>query len=392
MNLYKLKGRFKGFLFVSALLLILLLMFYTQKVVNDLREESREIIKFYASLYARIPSEENDSSISFIFEQIIQRTHFPIILTDAEHNPTGWQGIGISPDDDSPETLERVRGIMHVLANEAEPLPLKYEETTFNYLYYGDSELIKQLQRLPYVGISVIGLFVMVGFFGFKSIQRSEQQFIWVGMSKETAHQIGTPLSSLMGWIALLKTRIRSNEAKSTLLEMEKDLDRLSKIATRFSQIGSKTDLKETDIDAVIHEVAGYFQRRLPQWGKRIEIKVESTNTVKVALNRDLFEWVLENLLKNAIDAIKGKNGMIQINVTDWKPGKQKVVIDVKDTGTGMPSSQKKEIFKPGFSTKKRGWGLGLSLAKRIVEDYHHGKLFVKETKPGMGTTMRIII
>jgi len=278
------------------------------------------------------------------------------------------------------------------MKKEAEPIPIKYEDYLVGYLYYGDTKMIKQLRLLPYIGIVVVGLFVFVGFLGFRSIQRSEQQFIWVGLSKETAHQIGTPLSSMMGWIELLKMEIQSNKAKNTLHEMEKDIERLNKITARFSQIGSKADLKEVRVSGVIADVVKYFQARLPQWGKKVEITTHFDYDAKVPLNKELFEWVIENLMKNSLDAIKNKNGEIAINMHNLKNGKYKVYIDITDNGQGITASKKKDVFKPGFSTKKRGWGLGLSLAKRIVEDYHGGKLLVKESKLNHGTTMRIVL
>lgn len=391
MNLYKLKGQFKGFLFILAIAMIILLLFYSQRVVNALRAESREILEFYARLYASAASDESSSNLNFIFDQIILRTNYPIVLTDPEGTPTAWQGIQIDPDDRSPEAIEEVQQVVRVMKKEAVPIPLKYEEFLLGYLYYGDSKLIKQLQMLPYIGISVVGLFILVGFLGFRSIQRSEQQFIWVGLSKETAHQIGTPLSSIMGWLELLKTKQHDPDTEQTLHEMEKDVERLNKITARFSQIGSKADLKEIKVNGVISEVVKYFRRRLPQWGKKVNIVEHYTIKPKIPLNKELFEWVIENLVKNSLDAIEKDQGEIRIDLGEHKNGRHKIYIDITDNGRGMDVS-KRDVFKPGFSTKKRGWGLGLSLAKRIVEDYHGGKLLVKETKAGQGTTMRIIL
>jgi signal transduction histidine kinase len=391
-NVYKLRSRFKGFLFIFALALILALLFYTQSVVNALRSDAKEILEFYANLIASAASAETDTNINFIFDEIILRIDFPIVMTDPEKIPTAWKGIGIDPDDRSAQAIEEVRKIVAVMEKEALPIPLKYEAYQFGYLFYGDSQLIKELQLLPYVGVSVVSLFILVGFLGLRSIQHGEQQFIWVGMSKETAHQIGTPLSSLMGWLELLKMRIKDRKAAETLAEMEKDLERLNKIAGRFSQIGSKADLKEYQLDAVIGEVVTYFERRLPQWGKKVVMTERYDSNCSVAINRDLFEWVIENLLKNSIDALKNGEGNIAVHLGEMPNGKHTVYIDVVDNGHGIDSAHKKDVFKPGYSTKKRGWGLGLSLAKRIIEDYHGGKLLVKESKPGHGTTMRILL
>ncbi len=388
----RLRGHFKGLLFIFALVLILALMFYSQGIVNSLRAESRGIAEFYANLYAAAASAESGSGLNFLFEKVILPSNFPFVLTDSKGNPSAWKGVGINPDDRSPATIKRVRKIVAVMEKEADPIPIKYEDYLVGYLYYGDTKMIKQLRLLPYIGIVVVGLFVFVGFLGFRSIQRSEQQFIWVGLSKETAHQIGTPLSSMMGWIELLKMEIQSNKAKNTLHEMEKDIERLNKITARFSQIGSKAVLKEVRVSGIIADVVQYFQARLPQWGKKVEITTDFDYDAKVPLNKELFEWVIENLMKNSLDAIKNKNGKIAINLRHSQNGKHKVFIDITDNGQGITASKKRDVFKPGFSTKKRGWGLGLSLAKRIVEDYHGGKLLVKESKLNHGTTMRIVL
>ncbi len=391
-NLYRLRAQFKGLLFVLAVGIILFLLFYNYKTVNDLRAESRQVLLFYAKLYASAASTESASNLDFIFDEIIQRTNFPIVLTDSERQPTGWKGIDVEPDNRSPEALAKVERIMKVMETEATPIALTYEEYSLGYLYYGDSRLILQLQYLPYFGLLIVGLFILIGFFGFRSIQRSEQQFIWVGMSKETAHQIGTPLSSIMGWIEILKSRTRNENSLETIAEMEKDVERLTKITARFSQIGSKANLRETRVVDVLTDVTGYFEKRLPQWGKRVNIVEKYKVKPQVALNRDLFEWVIENLLKNGLDALEKNEGKIEIKLGELKSGRHSIYIDITDNGRGIEASKKKDIFKPGFSTKKRGWGLGLSLAKRIVEDYHGGKLFVKESKLEQGTTMRIIL
>lgn len=389
-NLYRLRGRFKGLLFIFAILIVISLLFYSQRIVKALRAESREILLFYAQMYASAATAETNSNLNFIFEQIIQRTDFPIIMTDSEDTPIAWKGIDIR--DQSPWSVEKVKEIMEVMKREADPIPIKYEGRLLNNLYYGDSRLIKQLQFLPYIEIAVVGLFILIGFSGFLSIKRSEEQFIWVGMSKETAHQIGTPLSAIMGWLELLKSRVQDKDAEKTMLEMEKDLERLSKITARFSQIGSQAELKPVKVNSVISDVVHYFQRRLPQWGKKVNIVEDYAIEPELPLNRDLFEWVLENLVKNSLDSIVKETGQIKINVGALKNGKHRIYIDISDDGRGIEGSKKGDIFKPGYSTKKRGWGLGLSLAKRIIEEYHGGKLILKDTKMDAGTTMRIML
>jgi len=391
-SLYRLSGRFKGFLFVTAIAFILALLFYTQKLVNGLRTESRGILLFYAQFYERAATDTDDGALNFIFDEIIKRTDFPIILADAEGEPTSWKGLDIPSEDNSENAKSKVRSMMTTMKKEMEPIPLKYNDIVLGYLYYGDSKLIRQLQLLPYVEIGLAALFLLVAIFGFNSIRRSEQQFIWVGMAKETAHQLGTPISSLLGWVELLRTHHENSERDGTLAEMQRDLERLSKVASRFSQIGSRAALKEQELLPIIDEVVHYFQRRLPQMGKGVRIEVAATVTPSLAMNRDLFEWVLENLIKNALDAIEKPLGLINIEVQPSPMKRYQAIIDVRDNGRGIEPAVRKQIFKPGFSTKKRGWGLGLSLSRRIVEDYHRGRLLLKDTKPGEGTTMRILL
>jgi len=384
-------GRFKGFLLFSAVALILVLLLYTKNIVEDLRDESRSIIEFYANLYARAASTESDTDLSFIFDEIIRRTNFPIIYTDKDNKPVSWKGIEVKPEDRRPQSLTKVKKIMGRMKKIASPIPIRYKDITLGYLYYGDSATITKLIWFPYIEIGVMGLFLFIAFMGFAAIKRGEQRLIWVGMAKETAHQLGTPLSSLMGWIELLGERTKDGKNISDIItEMQQDVMRLQKVATRFSQIGSRADLEERNLEELIRNVTAYFRRRLPQLGKRVEISLNLADLPPVAMNSDLMEWVLENLIKNALDAIDKENGKITITTGYVESSKNRVFIDVSDNGKGIRYAERKKIFKPGFSTKKRGWGLGLNLAMRIVEEYHRGRLSIRETRPGSGTTMRI--
>jgi len=399
---YRVAGRFKSLLFGSAILIILALLGYSQKIVNGLRNEARQILLFYTKLYARAASEASDADLSFIFEQIIQGTDFPIILCTETFEPTTWKGIDMPPDSSSsPEARARVQQLVESMRAEIDPIPLTYTDPetgqprVLNYLIYGDSKLIKQLQLLPYAEIVVAGLFILVGFWGFNSIRRNEQRLIWVGMAKETAHQLGTPISSLLGWIELLRSRTSASNGDGTLNEMQRDVERLGKVASRFSQIGSQADLKEQDIVPILEDIVKYFRRRLPQMGKEVHLEIFNSSPAEIrpaAINRDLFEWVLENLIKNSLDAIEKPKGEIRLELKPATDGRHHLTLDIRDNGRGIEPAIRKNIFKPGFSTKKRGWGLGLSLAKRIIEDYHHGKLFLKETRAGEGSTMRIVL
>jgi signal transduction histidine kinase len=263
------------------------------------------------------------------------------------------------------------------------------ENVVVNYVHYGDSRFITRLRLLPYVEFAAVAVFILIGYISFSYIKRSEQSNIWVGMARETAHQLGTPISSMMGWVELLRHQTGSSDPKivETLHDMDNDLQRLQKIASRFSRIGSKPDLKEENLVEVIEKVIQYFQRRIPQTGKKVQLSLEYKAPVMASINGELFEWVIENLIKNALDAIETGTGKITIILSE-RPGH--VNIDVTDTGKGIDMTYRKEVFRPGFSTKKRGWGLGLSLSQRIIESYHRGKLILRDSKPGTGTTFRI--
>jgi signal transduction histidine kinase len=278
------------------------------------------------------------------------------------------------------------------------PIRVTYQDSlVLSYVHYGQSGLITKLEQLPIIQIAVAGIFIFLGYFGFNYIKRTEQSNIWVGLSKETAHQLGTPLSSLMGWNELIKAAA-NDPLKVTHLagEMSNDVDRLSKIANRFSKIGSKPDLKPENVHDIIEKVVKYFDVRIPTihkgtfegtTKKKVDLTINGSKTAKALVNRELFEWVIENLTKNALDAIENTTGSITFDIEEKGAN---LFIDVTDTGKGIDLRFKKDIFRPGYSTKLRGWGLGLSLSKRIIETYHKGKLFVKESEPGKGTTFRI--
>ncbi len=386
--LYRLFGGYKGLFFIFIVSIGLSLHLYTQQIITQLRDETRSIVQFYAQTVAQVTETESSDDISFIFDRIILRINFPLINTDVNKVPTSWKGIDIDPNDTSEETIHKVQHIVNQLDKEIDPVPIKYGDIILGYLYYGDSRLIKQIQWLPYIEAGIMGLFIFAGFIGYASIKRSEQRYIWVGMAKETAHQLGTPISSLMGWIELMesdKPRIKRQIA----IEIKRDLQRLIQVSKRFSQIGSKPDLKKTDIIPVLKEVIEYIKRRTPHISHQTDILASLEPVPSVALNIDLFQWAIENIMKNGLDAIDKKRGFIEVQLGSTADNK-KIFIEIKDNGKGIGGSNKKKIFKPGYSTKKRGWGLGLNLAKRIIEEYHKGRLYLKATKVGEGTVMRI--
>ncbi len=251
------------------------------------------------------------------------------------------------------------------------------------HVYYGESYLVKQLRYYPYIQLIIITLFLLVVLIAFTSSHRSVQNQVWVGLSKETAHQLGTPLSSIEAWLELLKDRPENAEAVS---EMQKDLDRLKLVADRFGKVGSAPRLEEEDLVKRLQDMVNYMQKRAPN---KVKIDLETDHdTMPVLLSGPLFDWVIENLMRNALDAMAG-TGRIDVKLVDQP---EQVLVDVTDNGKGIPKHQVSKIFNPGFTTKKRGWGLGLSLSKRIIEKYHHGSLYVKSSEVGKGTTFRIIL
>ncbi len=392
-TVYMFSGTLRGIFFILLLISILGLILYIQRLVDDLRHSARDVVEFYAVTVQRIASDiEAPEGLGWFFENVMKRTNFPLILADTDGNPSSWKGINVPEKDRSPEALKEVRKILQAMKRENEPVPITYNSQVLSYLYYGDSTLITRLRYLPYLTFSGLGILMFAAFWGFSSIKRSEQRFIWVGMAKETAHQLGTPISSLLGWLEILKSRKNSAaELKKIFTDMESDVRRLEKVAARFSQIGSEANLEPQDIHVALREVANYFRRRLPQSGKQITLQENFSKTRMVPINKELFEWAIENLLKNSIDAVKGKNGVIEIT-TGVIPNSKKIYIDIRDNGVGIPAKRRRDVFKAGYSTKKRGWGLGLNFAQRIIEDYHGGKLMIKETHLGKGTTMRIIL
>ncbi|MBA4251534.1 MAG: sensor histidine kinase, partial [Chlorobiaceae bacterium] len=257
-------------------------------------------------------------------------------------------------------------------------------------IHFGDSDLINQLKYYPYLQLLIASIFVLIGYIGFSQIKKSEQGNIWVGMAKEIAHQFGTPISSLMGWVEILKMNYRDpDKVLDTAEEIENDVEKLNKITYRFSKIGSKPELKIENVFHKLSKVVEYYKRRLPQSGKKVEINLSGQDNLLTRVNCELFEWVIENLIKNSLDAIENGKGKIDITV---KAEKSNIEIEVTDNGKGIDGKRRKDVFRPGYSTKRRGWGLGLSLSKRIIEDYHNGKIFVKSSVINEGTTFKIVL
>ncbi len=317
---------------------------------------------------------------SFISETVINSASVPVIITNENQDSVISYGnieeIGFSEGFDHSTLIAAMKGY--------NSLEVELVKGKKNFIFYRDSYVLNLLKYFPFIFLAIIGAFLLIAYLLFSTARRSEQNQVWVGMSKETAHQLGTPLTSLIGWVEVLKSRNIDPEA---INEIEKDIQRLQTVTERFSKIGSTPELKEEDLNEVLISFIDYMKKRTNSkivYEYHYSLPPDET----IPLNRPLFEWVMENLIRNAIDAIHPP-GKITIEVTDT--GKY-VAIDVSDTGKGIAKNQFKTIFRPGYTTKKRGWGLGLSLTKRIIENYHKGKIFVKQSEPSVGTTFRILL
>jgi signal transduction histidine kinase len=379
-------GTFKGVLFLIAITLIVSVLIYTQVLVDRLKDSTRANLQGKIRLYSVLVNSEYPELIALALEQI-QAVDFPIIVTDSRGFPKHWKNVPVSPSDTSEAGRKRLRELLKTMDKRGnDPLPILVGEQQVDWFHYGDSLVIRQLRWLPWIEILVAALFVIVGYTGFRNIKRSEERMVWVGLAKETAHQLGTPLTSLMGWIELLKT---GGAREHALDEMQRDLTRLERVTARFSQIGSEPMLVPAHLQLVVNDTVDYFRRRLPRTGRPIELLLDFPCDPVILINAELFSWVMENLIKNSIDALRQSGGEIRITC-DEKP--HWVFVDVADNGPGIAAKNRRNVFRPGFSTKTRGWGLGLSLARRIIEEYHGGRLFIKETTPGVGTVMRIAL
>ncbi len=388
-------GNFKIVLLVIAVSLVIGMLLYSQRIVNRLLDRQREVLTLYVRSLEYLASDRPGAGdISFVFDEVIRSIDFPLILTDARNNPIQpYQSYARNVRLDTTTSLQQqeqfLREVIADLDAQNRPIRVTIQDSlVLNNVHFGESDLIRQLRWVPFIEIALAALFVLIGYIGFSYIKRSEQSNIWVGMAKETAHQLGTPLSSMMGWMEFLRTRdAASPQLQEAVREMENDVERLNKIAARFSKIGSRPDLKEENLVEVIDGVIAYISKRIPRTGRTVELVVATRGEYRARVNRELFEWVIENLMKNALDAMEGPNSRISFAIAQHA---NRTTIDVTDTGKGIDPKFHKDVFRPGFSTKTRGWGLGLSLSKRIIEDYHKGRLYVKQSAPGEGTTFRI--
>jgi len=375
----------KSLFIIVATIGATVLFYYTQDTVTKIRERQRQAISLWVKTLKRVVSSDS-KDLSYIYSEIVTNIDFPAILTDANNTPITWRNIEL--DESQPDTIKmtQLRALVAEMDKTYEPVAVKIGDTlTLQVVHYGDSRLVKTLQIAPLISLFFVALFFFVAYLSFKYIKQSEESNIWVGMAKETAHQLGTPISALMGWIELLKAYSGNPDKQAqVMMDMQADVNRLNRVATRFSKIGSSGELTAVNLADVVESVFNYYRKRIPNMGKNIDLRLQEAPMVEAKVNRELIEWVLENITKNAIDSIENGQGKI---VAKIEVDAREICVEITDSGKGIPSKNRKDIFRPGFSTKQRGWGLGLSLAKRIVEDYHQGRLILKDSSVGKGST-----
>ncbi|MBZ0268953.1 HAMP domain-containing histidine kinase [bacterium] len=392
-------------LFLGMVTLSLASLLFTSRVTARLERQTATFTDLVARFAAAstLPASQDDE-VQRVFRGFIDRVSFPIIVTDRRGVPLTCKGIGVSPDritfelfsttdphNPPPGPMEELLEMAWEMDLARTPIPIMHSGSTelFGHVHYGASPLVSQLRMMPFFQIGIAGLLVAFGYVGMRSIRSNEKRSIWVGMAKETAHQLGTPISSLMGWVDLLEAETPADDTsrRSTLEEMRTDIGRLEQIANRFERVGSMPNRTPVDVNVIVRDVAAYLRRRLPTRGRKVEILEQLTEGLPlVPSDAELLGWTVENLLKNAADAIlkSRRDGRIVVRTNRGHPGGVRIVVE--DDGPGIPESIQNRIFDPGFTTKQRGWGLGLALARRIVDDYHDGRIGLLRSTPGVRT------
>jgi K+-sensing histidine kinase KdpD len=380
MDIYYRKQQWKLLLFIFAILIGIGSLWYTNKLVGSLAVEEQKKVKLWAEATRRLADVSiNNQDDGFLLEVITNNKTIPVMWVDQNDKIISARNLD-SLKSENPEYLVKQ---LEKMKDENDPILMDLGDDFKNYIYYRNSILLTKLAYYPYFQLAVILLFVLVSYFAFSESRKAEQNQVWVGLSKETAHQLGTPTSALMAWTELAREKYPDNDLIS---ELEKDVNRLEKITERFSKIGSKPVLKNENLIQILQDTIEYLKTRTP--GQIKYQMIYEKEKLLIPLCSSLFEWVIENICKNSVDAMDG-SGTIQISL---KENTRICFLDIHDTGKGIPKSKHKTIFKPGYTTKQRGWGLGLSLAKRIIENYHSGKIFVQQSEPEKGTTIRIVL
>ncbi|MCP4121034.1 MAG: HAMP domain-containing histidine kinase [Bacteroidetes bacterium] len=382
MDIYKKRNYWKRFLLVIGLLIVIFSVNYIRGLAKEIALQEQEKAKIIARAYLDLNGDPDSDELNRILETISGNKLIPVIYTYNTNEVVYHSNFDSARVARNPRYLNKQ---VKKLKQLDQAIELEFDENEHHYLYYGDSDVLRRVKLYPIFQLGLIGLFMVVSYIAFNASRRAEQNRVWVGMAKETAHQLGTPLSSIAAWLDILREKERDEDDTVILNDMEKDVTRLELVAERFSKIGSPPKLTTQELKPLVHKVVDYIAKRAAA-KVSVQLTDQSEGEIRVLMNTALMDWVLENLLKNALDAIDD-DGRIDVVI---KEKDELAVIEVSDTGKGIPKSKHNTIFEPGFSTKRRGWGLGLTLVKRIVEQYHGGKIFVKQSSPGNGTTFRI--
>jgi two-component system, NtrC family, sensor histidine kinase KinB len=398
----------KGYLFLGVAVLTLAMLVYSNHLISRMRANTEATSRLFARYLENVIFEVADDGSLASLRAIIQESDLPIIITVLDGRPILWSGVPVDErteeefndllremDVDNPPTpkLRRLVELYREFDRRNAPIPIMVAgagEAPSGWVHYGPSPLQRELRYMPFVLLGIFFVFMAVAIQGLRYLKLSEQRSIWVGLAKETAHQLGTPLSAMLGWVQVIRDRAVEkgyDDIRGYADEMEVDLARLNKVTQRFSKIGSAPERAEVPLEGVLERTVAYFDKRLPSLGSNSRITLSCTPDLRVLGNEELLEWVFENLIKNAVDALGEDGGTITLAA--HRDGGS-VEVRVHDTGRGIPGALKDQIFRPGFSTKRRGWGLGLALARRIVEEYHDGAIRLAESRPGRGTTFTV--
>lgn len=371
-------------LVIAAVIIAVATLSVSHFLVKDLSDEERNKMEVWAQALHALSNADESTDLSLVLSVIGGNNTIPVIVMDAAGNVTDFRNVNVKADNEA-DSMKYVEALGRQMYNSGKYIKVDFGDSAsvndYQLVCYDESTMLKRLSSYPYIQLGAVLIFVVVAIFALLSSKRAEQNKVWVGLSKETAHQLGTPISSLMAWVEMLKEIYPED---SLIPEMDKDVKRLELIADRFSKIGSLPEPVDCSMNEVLGHVVDYMDKRTSS--KVVIIKDFPDNDVVVKMSASLFEWVVENLCKNAVDAMEGR-GTIHVRLFEESG---RVVVEVQDTGKGIRKKDIKNVFAPGFTTKKRGWGLGLSLAKRIVEEYHHGRIFVKSSEVGRGTVFRI--
>jgi len=355
-------------------------------MVDHLRNENRKIVQIYAEIIAEAVMSDSDENLDFIFDKIITQIQFPIIHSDKNGIPQSWKNVPVNWKNKT--DIKQNQDIMDQFNPPIElvyTIPNSNIKQNLGFLHFGDSILINRLQWMPYIEIAGICLFIFLGVLGFAYIRKTEMNNIWTGMAKETAHQLGTPVSALIGWIERLKTHPKT--LKDIIPEIESDINRLEQVGNRFGKIGSLPVLNQVEIHKMIRMVVHYLNRRLPSKTMNILIENSPKEEFTIRANQALLSWAIENIIKNGLDSIQSNTGRVKIRITQ---NSDRLFIRIMDNGSGIPRRHWKRIFQPGFTTKKHGWGFGLSLSKRVISELHNGNIYVLNSDKQNGTTVEI--